>query len=55
MSGYEFTALANDDLREIWSFIAQDDIDSANRVEEAIYESGAFLARTPAPGQVRLT
>lgn len=44
MSSYHFTPQAVDDLFEIWSYIAVDDLDAANRVEEAIYAACAFLA-----------
>ncbi len=36
MSKYQFTPQATDDLFEIWSYIAGDNLDAANRVEEAI-------------------
>jgi plasmid stabilization system protein ParE len=44
MGGYQFTRQAVDDLFEIWSYIAGDDLEAANRVEEAIY------ARMQLPG-----
>src|SRR6266849_210779 len=34
MSSYRFTPQAIDDLFEIWSYIATDDVDAADRVEE---------------------
>jgi hypothetical protein len=34
MSSYQFTPQAVQDLFEIWSYIAGDDLDAANRVEE---------------------
>jgi antitoxin ParD1/3/4/toxin ParE1/3/4 len=37
MSDYRFTPQAIDDLFEIWSYIATDDVDAADRVEEAIH------------------
>jgi plasmid stabilization system protein ParE len=36
MSGYEFTPQAAADLFEIWSYIARDSVQAANRVEDAI-------------------
>ncbi len=33
---YQFTPQAIDDLFQIWSYIAQDSLDAANRVEEVI-------------------
>jgi len=53
MSSYRFTPQATDDLFEIWSYIASDDLDAANRVEEAIHVASAFLANTPLAGRIR--
>ena len=53
MSSYRFTPQAIDDLFEIWSYIASDDLDAANRVEEAIHVASAFLANTPLAGRIR--
>jgi plasmid stabilization system protein ParE len=53
MSSYQFTPQAVEDLFEIWSYIAGDDLDAANRVEDAIHAACAFLAETPRSGSVR--
>ncbi len=53
MNSYQFTPQAVDDLFGIWSYIASDDLDAANRVEEAIHVACAFLADTPLAGRVR--
>ena len=53
MSGYRLTPSAENDLFEIWSYIARDSTDAANRVEEAIYDACRLLARSPNVGQVR--
>jgi len=53
MSEYRFTPQAADDLFEIWSYIAEGNIDAANRVEEAIYSGCAFLAESPRAGRIR--
>jgi len=42
MSQYQFTPEAVDDLFEIWSCIAADNLEAANRVEEAIYSPARF-------------
>ncbi len=42
-----------DDLFEIWSYIAGDDLEAANRVEEAIHAGCGFLADTPLAGRIR--
>ena len=53
MSEYQFTPQAADDLFEIWSYIARDSIEAANRVEAAICEACNLLATTPLAGHVR--
>jgi plasmid stabilization system protein ParE len=53
MTGYRFTPEAAADLLEIWSYIARDSIDAADRVESAIYDACIFLAQAPLSGQVR--
>jgi plasmid stabilization system protein ParE len=53
MSEYQFTPQATDDLFEIWSYIARDSIEAANRVEVAICEACEFVAATPLGGHVR--
>jgi plasmid stabilization system protein ParE len=53
VSGYRLTPSAENDLFEIWCFIAQDSTDAANRVEEAIYDACRLLARSPRAGQER--
>jgi antitoxin ParD1/3/4 len=53
MSLYLLTPQAEDDLFDIWSYIAQDNLDAANRVETEIYAACAFLASTPQVGHVR--
>ena len=39
-----------DDLSEIWSYIARDNFEAADRVEEAVYSACAFLADSPVQG-----
>ena|SRR5258708_36085647 len=53
MSEYRFTPQAVDDLFEIWSYIARDNFEAANRVEEAVYSTCAFLADSPGAGRIR--
>jgi plasmid stabilization system protein ParE len=50
MSVYVLTPLAKADIFEIWSYIANDSEDAANRVEQAIYEACAFVAEAPMRG-----
>ena len=53
MSGYQFTPQAVEDLFEIWSYIAGDTVDAANRVENAILAACSFLAANPLSGSAR--
>jgi toxin ParE1/3/4 len=53
MTRYRFTPQALDDLFDIWSYIAQDDVAAADRVEEAVYGACELLARSPLAGTVR--
>ena len=53
MSSYQFTPQAADDLFEIWSYIARDTVEAANRVEEAIYKACSWLAEGSLRGHAR--
>lgn len=53
MSSYQFTPQAARDLLDIWSFIAQDNRDAADRVEEAVFRACDLLAESPLAGRVR--
>jgi antitoxin ParD1/3/4/toxin ParE1/3/4 len=53
MSGYRLTSRAETDLFAIWAYIARDSIDSADRVEHAIYSACAFLAENSLAGHRR--
>lgn len=53
MSGYALTPLARADILDIWSYIAHDSEDAANRVEQAIYDACAFVAESPLRGHSR--
>lgn len=53
MSHYLFTPQAVDDLFEIWLYIARDNLEAANRVEDAVHNACAFLADGPLRGQTR--
>ncbi len=53
MSGYEFTPQASDDLLDIWSFIARDNSEAADRVEAAIFRACDLLAGSPLAGRIR--
>jgi antitoxin ParD1/3/4 len=53
MSGYALTPLAKADIFDIWSYIAGDSQDAADRVEQAIYDACAFLTDGPLRGHSR--
>jgi len=53
MSRYRLTPKAKEDLRSIWSFIALDNVEAADRVEKAIYDACASLAKAPLGGHSR--
>ena len=53
MSVYTLTPLARADIFDIWSFIAEDSEDAADRVERAIYEACDFIAEGPLRGHSR--
>jgi plasmid stabilization system protein ParE len=50
MSRYVLTPLAIADIFQIWSYIAQDNIQAANRVEDAIYDACEMIAENPSVG-----
>jgi plasmid stabilization system protein ParE len=50
---YRFTPTALNDLDEIWSHIAGDSVDSAERVESAIFGACEGIARHPMLGSKR--
>lgn len=53
MKKYQFTPQAAGDLFEIWTFIARDNPDAADRVEEAIFRACDLLSGSPLAGSVR--
>ena len=53
MSVYAFTPLAKTDIFGIWSFIARQSEDAAERVERAIYDACEFVAEAPLRGHIR--
>ena len=54
MTKYHLTPQASDDLFEVWKFIAQNSLEAANRVEEAVYLACNFLVASPLAGGVRV-
>ena len=53
MTRFRFTPQASDDLLEIWRYIAADNPEAADRVEIAVYDACALIAKSPLAGQVR--
>jgi plasmid stabilization system protein ParE len=50
MKAYVLTPLAKANIFDIWSYIADDNEDAADRVERAIYDACAFVAEAPLRG-----
>lgn len=53
MSGYVLTPLAKADVFSIWSHIAYNSEEAADRIEQAIYDACAFIAADPMRGHSR--
>jgi|SRR5580658_4282345 plasmid stabilization system protein ParE len=53
MSKYQFTPQAEGDLLDLWSFIARDSPEVADRVEAAIFRACDLLADSPFAGSTR--
>src|SRR5262249_20240484 len=53
MEKYEITPEAVGDLFDIWNFIAQDNPETADRVEAAIFQACDFLSDWPLAGRER--
>ena len=53
MSGCVFSETAREDLVALWEYIAQDDIDAADRVRHAIREAVDTLVTLPGMGHRR--
>ena len=53
MKEYVLAKPAEEDLFSIWSYIASDNAEAADRVESEIYSACRFLANHPQAGHVR--
>ncbi len=53
MKTYYVTPLAKSDIFGIWSYIADNNEEAADRVEGAIYDACAFVGKSPAVGHFR--
>jgi plasmid stabilization system protein ParE len=53
MRKYQFTPQAAGDLIEIWNFIAKDNPEAADRVEETLFRACDLLADAPFAGRPR--
>jgi antitoxin ParD1/3/4 len=53
MSVYALTLLAKADIFDVWSYIAADSVEAAERVEQAIYDACKFVAEAPMRGHTR--
>ncbi len=53
MIAYVLTPLAKADIFEIWSYIAEDSEEAADRVEGAIFDACSLVAKNPLFGHAR--
>lgn len=53
MSGFTLSPLARQDLNDIWDYIAQDDLDAADRVINEIHEAILLISTMPGIGHSR--
>ena len=53
MSRLRFTAIAREDLKDIWNFIAKDSMTAASRFLDKIEDKGRLLADNPEIGRER--
>lgn len=53
MSRYELTRSALADIDELWTYIAEDNVEAADRVSSAILDACEFLAEQPLIGHTR--
>ena len=53
MSAYALTPLAQADIFEIWCYIATESEAAADRVEQAVFDACAQVARAPGRGHSR--
>lgn len=53
MKSFQILQAAEDDLFEIWAFIAGDDPDAADRIEKEIRDAFARIAQNPGIGHLR--
>jgi plasmid stabilization system protein ParE len=53
MTLYEVSAEAQDDLFGIWSHIAEDSVELANRIDSEFHALFASLGRMPGQGHIR--
>lgn len=53
MSGYVLSAGAELDLNEIWEYIAQDNLDAADRWIQKLFDAFDMLAHAPGMGHKR--
>ena len=53
MNDYVFTTSAQQDIFDLWEFIAKDDIDAADRVRDSLYDAVGNLVTFPGMGSTR--
>jgi toxin ParE1/3/4 len=53
MTRYQLSPRAIQDIADIWSYIAQDNLRAADHVETEIYRACELISRSPLAGQIR--
>jgi antitoxin ParD1/3/4/toxin ParE1/3/4 len=53
MSAYVLSPEALQDLKDIWDFIASDNVNAANKLQDEFFEAFEKLARRPRMGHTR--
>lgn len=53
MKRFKLSPEAANDIREIWSYIAADDVKAARKVRLALFDACRFLAGSPRVGHTR--
>jgi len=53
MSAFVLTPRAKLDLFEIWAYIAENNEEAADRVEDSVFDACAFVAKNPLIGHTR--
>ena len=53
MNDFDLSPASRQDLLDLWEYIAQDDVNAADRVRDALFEAMSNLAAMPGTGHRR--